>query len=61
MPGSIKIATAPALNSAKTSETKSMPGRTNSASRVPGVTPNRTRPLAMRLLSSSNWRNVNWA
>ena len=58
MPGSIKIATAPTLNNPNTSETKSIPGRTSRASRVPGVTPSRTSPLAMRLLSTSNWRNV---
>ena len=44
MPGSIRMATAPALNSAKTSEMKSMPGRTSRASRVPGDTPNCAQP-----------------
>ena len=36
MPGSIRIATAPALNSPNTSEMKSIPGRTSKASRTPG-------------------------
>ena len=44
MPGSIRMATAPALNSPNTSEMKSIPGRTSRASRVPGATPSCAQP-----------------
>ena len=54
MPGSISTVTTPALNSAKTSEMKSMLGRTISTSRMPGRTPIAGRPAASRLLSSSS-------
>ena len=58
MPGSIRIDHGPGLDSPNTSETKSMPGRTSSASRVPGVTPSSRSPRAMRSLSWSNSRKV---
>ena len=54
MPGSIRIATAPALNSPKTKEMKSIPGRTSKTSLVPGGTPNARSPRAMRSLSWSS-------
>ena len=44
MPGSISTTTVPALSKPKTSEMKSMPGRTNSASRVPCGTPQSRSP-----------------
>ena len=53
-PGSTSTMTAPARNSAKTSVTKSSPGRTNRASRVPGFTPQSASPRARRVASTSN-------
>ena len=58
MPGSIRMATVPALNEAKASEMKSMPGRTSKAIRVPGVAPSTCSPRAIRSLSSSSCRKV---
>ena len=57
-PGSTNTITTPARSSANTSVTNSTAGRTNSANRVPGPTPQATRPRAICVASASSWRNV---
>ena len=54
IPGSMRITTAPHLNSAKTSATNSMPGGTISAIRSPLFTPASINPRAIRLVRASS-------
>ncbi len=58
MPGSIKIVTTPDLNKPKTEATKSMPGGTMSAIRIPGLTPISINPLVIWLLFRSSSAKV---